>query len=213
MMKVLVSAFCLMLLSGCLSSKHMRAREIQTDLAIREMRSELGDQKYQISRLEVELEIVEGKSDTQNNVIQNLRQELQRLNKNEDHLIKNTLNQYEEQLKRVTSMESSLKKDLLKLKDHTEEVQTTLVQFKSKIDQNERDISVQSRYVDHLKDSLETLLKYVDQSNLGSVFYVVQAGDSLDRIAKENGVSIVEIKKLNHLYSDLIIIGQKLRLK
>lgn len=212
-LKSLSIALNLLFLPSCLSSKHMRAQEIQTDLAIREMRSELEDHKYQMNRLEVELQIVEGKADSQNSSIQRLRQELVRLNKNEDHLVQTTLARYREELERMGSIEGSLTKDLLKLKEHTQEVLATLAQFKAKIDDNEKEIMLQSRYVDHLKDSLEELLKYVDQSAAGSVFYIVQAGDSLHKIADDNRVSVKEIKKLNHLNSDLIIIGQKLRLK
>ncbi len=87
------------------------------------------------------------------------------------------------------------------------------MQFKTKIDDNEKAISCQNRYINHLKTSLESLLKVVEQSEEGSVFYVVQTGDSLDKISKENHVPIDLIKELNHLNSDLIIIGQKLRLK
>lgn len=46
-----------------------------------------------------------------------------------------------------------------------------------------------------------------------SKVYVVKSGDSLSRIASQNGVSVANLKKWNGLKSDLILIGQKLNLK
>ena len=45
-----------------------------------------------------------------------------------------------------------------------------------------------------------------------SVTYVVKSGDTLSRIAQQNGTTVSKIKRLNQLKSDLIKIGQKLQL-
>jgi N-acetylmuramoyl-L-alanine amidase len=45
------------------------------------------------------------------------------------------------------------------------------------------------------------------------VYHIVKRGDSLKKIAKQYGVSIKEIKKLNHLKSNIIYPGQKLLIK
>lgn len=42
--------------------------------------------------------------------------------------------------------------------------------------------------------------------------YVVKAGDNLYKIARENNVSVSEIKSLNNLNSDILSIGQKLKI-
>ena len=42
--------------------------------------------------------------------------------------------------------------------------------------------------------------------------YVVKAGDNLYKIARENNVSVSEIKSLNNLDSDILSIGQKLKI-
>lgn len=43
--------------------------------------------------------------------------------------------------------------------------------------------------------------------------YTVKSGDSLSRIASQNGVTVANLKRWNNLKSDLILIGQKLSLK
>ncbi|MCD6104463.1 MAG: 5'-nucleotidase, lipoprotein e(P4) family [Thermosipho sp. (in: Bacteria)] len=48
---------------------------------------------------------------------------------------------------------------------------------------------------------------------LAGNYYIVQKGDTLSKIAKENGVTVEELVKYNNLENpDLIIVGQKLRL-
>lgn len=42
--------------------------------------------------------------------------------------------------------------------------------------------------------------------------HVVQSGDTLFRIASEHGISVAELRQLNNLNGDLIMVGQRLRL-
>lgn len=53
----------------------------------------------------------------------------------------------------------------------------------------------------------------VKPSSSGGTVYVVVAGDTLSEIAQRKKLSVAELKKLNNLKSDVIRIGQKLKLK
>lgn len=201
-------------LTGCLPSRSLRAQEIKADLALREMRSQIEDFKYQLNKYEVELQIVEGKADSQGSTLNQVRQDLSKLNENDRGLVESTFALYDKKIEKLEGMEENLKKDLLLLKEHTQEFITSLSQFKQKIDSNESQISDQKRFIEHLRTSLEAVMKYVEGPKGGDgVYYVVQPGDSLERIAKENQSSIEQLKDLNHITSDLIVVGQKLRLK
>ena len=50
-------------------------------------------------------------------------------------------------------------------------------------------------------------------STAGAVYYRVRKGDNLGRIAQKYHTSISKIKKLNHLRSDFIREGQRLRVR
>lgn len=48
-------------------------------------------------------------------------------------------------------------------------------------------------------------------SNPGN--YIVKRGDTLSRIARQHKMSVYALKKLNHLHSDLILVGQQLKVQ
>ena len=61
-------------------------------------------------------------------------------------------------------------------------------------------------------DSIAKSIKQISNVEIPFTTYKVQAGDSLEKIAKKKGLSIDEIKKINNLQNDLIVVGQKLKL-
>ena len=52
----------------------------------------------------------------------------------------------------------------------------------------------------------------IPPTNEMEVIYTVKPGDSLYRIALENNVTVDQLKKYNNLTSDMLLIGQKLRI-
>ena len=97
--------------------------------------------------------------------------------------------------------------------------------------QNTKPVIVEYGFIDNPKDLAkiqENYKKYVDAvvdaviktyegktiENLPSngKYYTVKAGDSLWKIAKENNTTVDEIKKLNNLKSNNLVVGQTLKL-
>lgn len=202
-----------LLLTSCVGSRGMRAQEVKADLALREMRSKIEDFKYQLNKYEVELQIVESKVDSQNTSLNQVRQDVSKLNKNDQNFVESTFALYDKKIERLESIEQTLRKDLIQLKERTNEVLSSLAQFKTKIDANENQMLDQKRSMEHVKASLDALMKHVQEPKGEEGYYVVSAGDSLERIAKENGTSVEKLKDLNHITGDLIVVGQKMRLK
>ena len=52
----------------------------------------------------------------------------------------------------------------------------------------------------------------IPPTNEMEVIYTVKPGDSLYRIALENNITVDQLKKYNNLTSDMLLIGQKLRI-
>ena len=97
--------------------------------------------------------------------------------------------------------------------------------------QNTKPVIVEYGFIDNPKDLAkiqENYKKYVDAvvdaviktyegktiENLPSSgkYYTVKSGDSLWKIAKENNTTVDEIKKLNNLKSNNLVVGQTLKL-
>lgn len=57
---------------------------------------------------------------------------------------------------------------------------------------------------------VQALLTYIGKNSEG--YYIVKSGDTLYSIARDNNTTVSEIKSLNNLTSDVLSIGQRLRL-
>ena len=213
--KVLWLALSLPLfLTGCLGSRGLRAQEVKADLALRDMRSQIEEFKYQLNKYEVEIQMVESKADSHNTTLAQLRHDLSKLSQNDQDIIETTFASYNKKLERLVGLEQSLRNDVDQLKQQSGEILSSLAQFKEKIDQGESQLSDQKRYIEHLKSSLEAVMKVVqDVPSEDGIYYTVGPGDSLDRIADDNNTTVSTLKSLNQISGNVIVVGQKIRLK
>lgn len=81
---------------------------------------------------------------------------------------------------------------------------------------NKNDASKLKNYYKSYADAvIDAILEYKNidkQNNNNNEYYIVKPGDTLWKIARENGITVEEIKIINNLTSNLINIGDKLYL-
>lgn len=65
-------------------------------------------------------------------------------------------------------------------------------------------------HADVIEEFYKANFDYSDELTSPSRRYTVKSGDSLSKIAKEQGTTVAHIKEINHLESDLIKVGQVL---
>ena len=53
----------------------------------------------------------------------------------------------------------------------------------------------------------------ININNASKNFYIIKAGDTLYKIANDNNTTVSQIKLLNNLNTDILSIGQKIKLK
>lgn len=208
----LILGLCFISLPSCMTTRHIKAQEVKTDLAIREMHSEIEQQKHKLTRLEVQLQIVEGKNESQSNVTHKLRKEIAKLTQKENQVLDKILVDIEQKLLKLKEQKGSLENKVLSLEEHTELILSYLEQHKEKIDLTEQDLLDYKHQLDQLNasvHSLQSLSPHTPELNI----HTVQDGETLDKIAEKYQLSVDSLVETNQLSSDHLIQGQKLKLK
>jgi LysM repeat protein len=119
---------------------------------------------------------------------------------------------------KITSQEQSMKgfvTDLEKLQTHANDSSTVLEDYQSQIAQMEAVMKSQTKNVEDLKIAMKSLMNAMggtDGVMDGYRIYHVQPGDSLGVIAQKHNSTIRDLKVMNNLKSDTIVVGQKLKI-
>lgn len=157
-----------------------------------ELQLEIADLKHQIRTFEIDMQLMEEKIDTQKAPefidCKALQSRIQ--------MQENTIDKLSSELK-------ILKKDIQQLLEHLNKVNTQLATHEKGL-QN----------VSELKNTLADLLKSIHSSTTKTRVkcYKVQAGDSLEKIARLHHVSVEALKANNKLIRDTIFPGQELQI-
>lgn len=114
-----------------------------------------------------------------------------------------------EHLKAFSQEVSAYKQDLQALKKHADKATDSLNQTRTKLDGLEKTVQQQDQTIATLKNTLNQVLQALDADTTHT--YKIQNGDSLDKIARRFKTSVQQLKELNNLTSDRIIVGQTLR--
>jgi peptidoglycan endopeptidase LytE len=111
---------------------------------------------------------------------------------------------------------SSLEKNIDKITTDLRTLSTSLNQTLSQIQHLETHLSTHDEKfseVSKLKTTLTSISKAMTPAEAPSAkTYRVKAGDTLEKIARTHHTSAEALRKLNHLSSDKIVVGQNLRL-
>lgn len=197
-----------MMLSACTSAKHQKSRELQTDLAMRQMHSDLEDHKYKLDRLEVELQIVDGKADSFSGMNQELRREIAKMNRSEEQSKSTSISEMSAQLQKLGQQAQSCLKEIGLLHHEINVLRSHIEQQQTQLHESEKLLVLQERTLDDLQASLNQI-----HASKPSDYYIVQKGDTIESIAKLMQINIQDLMTLNELESKDLTIGQKLRLK
>jgi LysM repeat protein len=168
-----------------------------------ELRIAVDDLKYALKSTQVELNILDERVKKQSS--SKPKEDTSALS-----LLTSQVNSLE---KKVANLEKTLEKAANDLRS----LSSTATAALTKIQGMEQDLSSQEKRIDEvvkLKGTLASISKAISARPApDSKSYRVKAGDSLEKIARANHVSVEAIKKINHLSNDKIVVGQELRLE
>ncbi len=206
--------FFFIVLAGCSplrTSPHDERH--QWELTVHEVQTNLDDLRHDINCFQAEMQILDGRIKYFETALATLKQ--QDLEKQQTRIdqVSHQLHQLEKKWSSWETTQKGGKEELEHLATHANETTLALSQFKERIEELEKEILSQNRRLETLskvKGNLENLAKSLKGESHKT--YKVQAGDSLEKIAKLHKKSIDKIKQLNNLEQDLIFIGQDLKI-
>lgn len=109
---------------------------------------------------------------------------------------------------------SNSSKDYYYMMRNTPNTESVIVEYGFLDNKNDAE-KLKTKYKDYVDAVVEAVLQYknISPSKTNSYgYYIVKSGDTLWSIARVNGLTVDELKKLNNLNSNMLSIGQKLNL-
>lgn len=183
----------------------------QLELTLHEVQTNLDDLRHDINCFQTEMQILDGRIKSYENTVAALKHhDLEKQQNKIDQLIQ----QLQNLEKKSLSLDKIQQTDTAELKNlslHANETTAALTQFKDRIQELENEIFSQNKRVEELaklKGRIENLAKKTETYKV----YKVQPGDSLKKIALANHTTVDQIKKINGLKQDLIVVGQELNI-
>lgn len=187
----------------------------QMELTLHEVQTNLDDLRHDLNSFHTEMQIIDGKVKHQEDATQNLKQQhVEKLQHKIEYLTKQ-VSELDNKINLFETKSTSSNSNISNLSNHANETTLALTQHKGKINELEKIVLKQNSRIEDIakvKTTLEDLVKNIKSSSSNYIIYKVKAKDSLDKIAKDNNVTVDSIKHLNNLENDLIVIGQKLKI-
>lgn len=209
-----LNLFCLLAiaLSGCAGRfAHFGESNRERDLAFDEMRVELADLRHALQAHKTDLSLLQERlheQETRADVASRDRYQTESLS-TRLALLEKKIPLLEKQHERLLGDLSSLKKGYGQSGSNFQALEQKLSSLQTQIDQ----CSSRLKDIQQLKTTLAQVSKAITEKGVpSSRRYRVKSGDSLDKIAKQHRITVAEIKHLNDLASDKIVVGQELLL-
>lgn len=192
----------------------------ESSTMLREMRDSLSDVSHEVSNHEAEIRRFAERLNNQELTIESMRQQVLDSTQTHKEMVKGSSAGFEGKLAELESTTKGLVADIRQFKTHANETAAALTQYKQKLIEIEKVMEAQNQSMDSMQAALRSLMELLQTKEvasskgdtLSSKIYRVKNGDSLEKIARNNGTTVQILKDLNNLTSDRIIVGQKLQL-
>lgn len=196
---------------------------------LRQLKTGLADLKHEMRNHESEIRIFENKLQNQETAFDQLRQQLiddvqsqrdfvRASNVNLDGKIE-TLDQ---SLRNLETLVRNMMGDLRQMKTQANDSVSVLGQYKQKISELENLLQTQSQHMQNLETALQSMMEVWQAKEAAreialktgetAKIYKVQPGDSLEKIARTQKVTVQDLRNANQLVNDRIIVGQTLKI-
>jgi len=185
-----------------------RSDKQQMEFSVQKLKNEIEDLKQEMKAYQIEVSILEGKMMNHDEDLGYLQaQDLPGKNGGRS-LDSQTLME-----KKVLEIERTL--ELLvrrfdRIEIESKEIAKSVGIYKQRFQDYEKFLQSQNDSIQEL-GKLKRNLKEIREDTLETTTYRVRAGDSIDKIARQFATTPEQLKKMNQLHNDLILVGQEIR--
>jgi septal ring factor EnvC (AmiA/AmiB activator) len=168
---------------------------------------------HRLSACETEMEMLKNSIATQEESRESLEKEVSKMLKAAKDAVKDSSEQSGTRQKNFDKTLEKLTSDLKQLKTHCNDLSSIVNDLSKTVAGLKEGASAQNLVIKELEQAMRGLtlaLGGKGRADGGGGVHVVKNGDSLEKIARQNGMSISELKELNNLKSSTIHPGQEL---
>jgi chromosome segregation ATPase len=176
------------------------------EVAIHKIRTDLEEMKCDLGTCQMELHILEGKMTNHEDHVASIRDETLDAHDRQLQQFLQKIKLLDKKLTQVTKKQTDIYHQLQDVSKHSGDMHLALAEYQDKFNSLESFMHDQRVAIHEMQRMKEDLTSLFDSQTV----HVVQAGESLDKIAEKYQVSVDEIKKANHIRSDLLMTGQHL---
>ncbi|MDN3505506.1 MAG: LysM peptidoglycan-binding domain-containing protein [Rhabdochlamydiaceae bacterium] len=184
----------------------------QVEMSMHRLRTDIEELKHDLNTQQMQLGIYEGKLVRVDDIIDTIKVESTEKQKSTLDELEYHLASIEKKLEKYETGQKEILADLSKLEAHANQTSKAMSQYKDKIKEFEQTLSFHNEVISEISKLKKHINHAAALSNENRKFqtYIVKSGDSLQRIARNYNTSIDQLKRLNELRDDLIIVGQEL---
>ncbi len=167
---------------------------------------------HRLDNLETEIEILRSRLESQEQSNEALAKETSQLLKATQETLVRTRDGTDTLKKNQDKNVEKLASDIKILKNHLNELGSTLADLSKRIQSITENDLTRNEQIHDLEKALRSLTSALNPKAPESPgVYTVKSGDSLEKIARANGITIQKLKEFNDLTTDTIRPGQQLK--
>lgn len=201
-------SLCLILLSSCsMMSSSPKEEKHQLELTLHRIRTDLEEIKHDMTSYQMQMQILEGKITAGDDLVATIKERLQETQKSAWNQLEYQISLLEKKAKTLEIQNETLSNQLSHLHHYASDTTKALGQYKEKLKDLEKILAVNQETIEQIKLKKGSSLNRPDKL---LKTYIVRPGDSLEKIARIYETSSDELRKINQLSNDLIIVGQEL---
>ncbi|MCH9612360.1 MAG: hypothetical protein S4CHLAM102_08470 [Chlamydiia bacterium] len=206
---------CALACTSCNGSNNACSDRYDSEMTLHQIRSDLEEIKHDLNTQQMQVSILEGKILNHEDTLSNLKRDTIDAQVQKIDALRRQVLTFEKKSAFFESKLSESLNELKKLTSFAHDTNRTFSQYRDKIAEMEKNISIQNQAIEEmlkLKQNLKEFTGVRQQATKEThVTYQVQAGDSLGKIAARFHSTPEQLMQMNQLESDLIYAGQELK--